>query len=416
MSNEIEMFEFLSKERIEESLRIKPGLEISHKSGPIITGAYLHMLSELIGWPFAAIGLLIDNSIIREAKSISINLVTKNLPLRNEKEPARSDESMDEEKNESKASKDEEKSKNSRFETLPLAYLEFIDDGMAWTPDKFIDMISDFDEASDQEQYFNHSVSMPSSDKKEERKGEKSDDFTFQMIKKYSINLKIGGLRLGNTIVVYSKDSVHSYLGYLNIQKMANLHTPCNSSFLSVCWENSTGDYKTVDGETTRQFILSEIKDFVTMPELEKMHSDTGTKILIMNLKKMPICIKGLNKIIFEYELTSILDDETKELVDIHVRTLDNELKKRIEPNHLQSMIEFSLKSYLSVFFLEKLPTGTQRNYIDIYLHGSKVNIIDMKKLVEQIRDQEEKHFVEFIKPKMFEGLVGCKFEQKGIS
>lgn len=391
--------------------------DIPFKSGPVVTGAYLHTLSELIGWPFAALGLLIDNSTNREASHLKINLVTKKLVKLSQNKGVRSstqsDEGRDEPINNDSSNKEELTKKDSSH--LPLTYLELVDDGKEWTAEDFAAMIADFDASPDNEitSTYRHSV-MLSSDKKEDRKEEKIDELASLMRKKYSVNLKIGGLRLGNSIVIFSKTHNYSLLGYISIQKIEKLHLPCNTTFLYSCWESSTGVYRTIEGEKTRKLILKEIEDFITEPELEAMTNPTGTKILIMNLRKIPIFRKGSSTISFEYELAGITNAQ-EELVDIHIRTLDRELKKMSEANRSNPMIEFSLKTYLSAFFLEENPTKVKRNFIELFLFGKKIEMINVKKTMERIRDEDEKMFVEFVKPKMLEGLVGCKSEKKGI-
>ena len=248
--------------KIEELSKSKAGTSMLTKSGPVVTGAFVHMLSQTIGWPFAAIGLLVDNSMLMEANNLLIDFVTKS-PAKREQVAAKKEEMQieEEEKKEGPTIKDEvskieEEDKSNDGEVI--SYLELVDDGLGWSPEEFVDLIADYDAVLDEElsllQRHSLSQNLPQSSadmKKDDRKDEKIEDdklLPSPVKKQYALNLKLGGFRLGNTIVIYSQNGSYTNLGLMSVQKMTNLHIPTCNSFLSVCWDSNTKEYKTVNG------------------------------------------------------------------------------------------------------------------------------------------------------------------------
>lgn len=417
--------------KIEEFPKIKPDANLIAKSSPVVTGAFLQTMSQLIGWPFAAIGLLIDNSLMMEANNLLINFVTKK-PSKQIKDSSNKD-AMEEEKKATEVvlnvetMKDEEKEKEP--EEQPLMYLQLVDDGNAWTPEEFCDLLADYDATLDEEialvqRYTQAQAQLQTANAGDTSKEARKDDRLEEekqlgspFKKQYTLNLKTGGFRLGNTIVIFSKGSVCTCLGYISIEKLSNMHTPGNNAFLVSCWDYN-GEYKTANGEKNKQLILAAIKDFISEVELEEMiNKSNGTKVLVMNLKKVPISKK--EGICREYELISVRDKKGV-IEDIHIRTLDQELKRRLQSEIHYPMLEYSLMTYLRLFFLE--PNGidkTKSNPLDtrsfdIHFNGKKIDFINVKKMMEQRRDEDKELFVEFSKPKMFDGLVGWNREYKG--
>ena len=84
-------------------------------------------------------------------------------------------------------------------------------------------------------------------------------------------------------------------------------------------------------GEKTKQLILSEIREFVSEAALEEMITKgSGTKILILNLKRLPIAKRDANKVCYEYELMPVKNKQG-EVEDLHIRMLDHELKQKLQ-------------------------------------------------------------------------------------
>lgn len=442
----------ISESKGEDAPRARTATSLVSKSGPVITGAYLYMLSQLIGWPFAAFGLLIDNSVGREACNFLIDFVIKTAPPAVKQQNAiQSDGSFKKEEEEPKGQeeiqkipeeqpiKEEEMKSNIEpikqeeqpqreeqpkdQDDLPIAYIQLIDNGRAWTPEEFVDMIADYDVMLEDEQPTIETSPVVGQTQEEggaqeERKEEKIEPEKQPISpanKQYSLNLKIAGLRLGNTIVVYSKDSDYTCIGYISIQKMTNIHVPSSNSFLYVCWENKTGVFRTLNGEKTKQIILSSIKDYVSEEELSDLNNLSGTKVLILSLKTVPIFRKEANKACNEYELISV-KNKAGIIEDIQIRTLDPELKRKFHSDSNNRMIEFSLIAYLKAFFLEprsaaEMSLQGKRDY-EICFNRKKIDLINVKKVMEELKEQHKESFVEFNEPKLFEGLVGAV--QKG--
>mgnify|MGYP000875849883 FL=1 len=396
------------------------------KSGPIITGAYLHTLSQLIGWPFAAIGLLIDNSLIRESSILMIDLIIKKpmqqsttmraLPTSGGAIVEEIVTVKDEAKTLSTEAVKQESSDSKEQDDTPLIYLQCIDNGKIWNPEEFVDLIADHDAFPDDEQSLVGKTSTVTTTGKRDQQQQEEEKQSNLLNKQYAYNLKIGCLRLGNTVVIISRSNTYTCLGFICVQRMTNIHVPSSNSFLYVCWENSSGAYRTLNGDKTKQLIFSAIKDFVTESELTDMNTLIGTKVLVMNLKKVPIYKKEMNKIVQEYELIAV-KNRMGGIEDIRVRTLDSELKKRLQPEALSQMLEFSFTTYLKLFFLEpiaELATKPKRSY-EIQFNRKKIEFINFKKLVESKRDQHKGAFIEIDKPNMFQGVVGLLENFNGI-
>lgn len=428
--------------RIEELPKNKANNCLVTKSGPVVTGAFVYMLSQLIGWPFAALGLLIDNCMMVEANNLMIDFITKKgtKVIKEEPKPVINKDAMEEEKknstdeNPNDAPKPEptpakEEEPQDKEVDDPISYLQLVDDGISWGPEDFIDLIADFDAVLEEELAMlqRHTLSQNTqaagSETKKDDKMDEEKQLTFPIKKQYALNLKIGGFRLGNTVVIYSRNSTYTCLGFLSVQKMTNLHMPTCNSFLSVCWDTITKEYKTVNGEKTKHIILTAIKDFVSEAELEEsMNKNSGTKVLILNLKKLPIAKKDQSRIAYEYELTSV-KDKNGDLQDLHIRTLDPELKRKLFQEVNLQMLEFSMLTYLRLFFLEppvldKWDTKSnplERRPFDIYFNNKKVNFINVKSRIEAKRDEDGEFFVDLVKPKMFDGLAGSNKDYRGI-
>ena len=442
----------------EDSSKNKKDTSLVSKGGPIVTGAFLHMLSQLIGWPFGALGLLIDNSMMMEANSLHIDIITRKevkeeyIPqtsttrtnaIEEEIKPVEEtemkvepndikqeqndikQEQIKEEEEKSKEPKEqreqreqkEQKEQKEADQFEDKTYLQFIDDGLTWNPEDFVDLIADYDAVSEEE-----FKSLQTQDSLNESK--EDNKFILSPLKKqYALNLKIGGFRLGNTVVILSRNGSYTCLGYICIQRMTNIHMSSSNSFLSVCWDTTTGEYKTVNGAKTKQIILSAIQNFISEPELMDMASRTsGTKVLIMNLRKVPISRRDANRVNCEYELVN-MKDKPGEPDDIHIRTLDHDLKRKLQSGVKTPMLEFSMLTYLRLFFLEpnlteggdKSGNQSEKKRFDIFFKGKKIEFINVKKMIDQKRESEKELFVEFMKPKMFEGVAGVNREVKGI-
>ena len=324
-----------NESKSEDILKPKVGVSLTSKNGPVITGAYLYMLSQLIGWPFAAFGLLIDNSVSREASNLFIDFITKTAPPKVTQQennvleggsPKKEEEHIkikEEEKSNLEQQQTKQEIQIKESDDLPLAYIQFVDDGRAWTPEEFVDLIANYDVSPDEEQPTieeavaeTHNPLQTQNDKvapedriEEEPKGSnivQEKSAVSSENKQYSLNLKIGGFRLGSSIVIYSKDNAFTCIGYLSVQKMTNIHVPSSNSFLYVCWENETGAYKTLNGAKTKEIILSSIRDFVSEKELTELNGSSGTKVLILGLKTVPAFKREVNKVCNEYELINV--------------------------------------------------------------------------------------------------------------
>ena len=411
--------------KLEETGRSKSKASLLTKNGPVITGAFVHMLSQTIGWPFAAVGLLLDNSMLMGASNLFITFITKPPQITTNKKQAILDDIKDESAAKEEPIKSEESEREKTSVDQTMSYLELRDDGAAWTPEEFVDLIADYDAVLDEELSVlqrhtlnrNHSQNNTGG-KVEDEKSEKIEDekqLPSPIKKQYALNLKLGGFRLGNTIVIYTRNNRHSSLGLLSVQKMTNLHMPTCNSFLSVCWDSTSNEYKTVNGEKTKQLILAEIKDFISEVALQDMgDKGYGTKVLILNLKRLPIAKREVQRMCYEYELMSVKNKQG-EIEDLQIRTLDGELKRKLQLDSSSPMLEFSLMSYLRLFFLDPYVSEPQENSsrrgpFDVHFNNKKVDFIKVKQTIDAEREQCQERFISISKNKMFEGIAGCNY------
>ena len=132
----------------------------------------------------------------------------------------------------------------------------------------------------------------------------------------------------------------------------------------------------------------------------------------MLNLKKLPISKREVQRVCYEYELMTVKNKQG-DIEDLELRTLDNELRKKLLMEKSSPMLEFSLVSYLRLFFLE--PTTSENDEtvskmrpFNVSFNSRKIDFIKVKQTINSIRADDQQRFVSISKNKMFEGVTGC--------
>lgn len=282
--------------------------EISSQNFQIITPSIsLQMISKfasMIAWPFAAFGLLIDNAIIKKSTTLKISWGNT-------------------------------KSQNK-------AFLNFTDDGEVWTMKEICDICLKM--KLDLNNYVDY-------DQKEQEERDKAQHEISKSM--YSINLKLGGFRLGDTIIYGSKTETSIIICYMTLKENPDLE----SNIVIAMW-----GLKSEAPNEKRKKIIENLSQYFTEQEL------------IDIIGKNSLIIMDLKQILGKGELSFPKNQEKNDIFFKPHKFIGIKLDFPYK-----EYIDFSLKKYLEYFFMspENLP-------IKIFLKEEEIAHINAIEKIEK--------------------------------
>jgi len=305
--------------------------------GPLVSISFLYSLSRTLSWPFASFGLLLDNALIVKAPSFRINYVTK--PKGKKKTNQMEDESAPKQPEET------------------VTYLVVEDDGQGWKSKEFISILMNYN-TDTPDIYADNTEAMAEEDKKD-----RMNEFAF--------NLKLAGFRLGKTILYVSRVEDEVSIGFISADKRYNPNVHGSHVFFAT-WNRKTNEFISNNAQKNKQLILSALSGILSEEEILKSVEKIGNRVFILDLNA--VLVSGSTGKTEDYEL--VLKKRGPEAIpDIIIRTLD----RNIKPFYTHySMIELSLRTYLTFFFLDPSNPG-----IEVFINDAKVDMIGMKEMVE---------------------------------
>jgi len=326
---------------------------------PILSTNFLCSLSYVVSWPLAAFGLLLDNAAIIGATNFNINYFTKQRK-RNVKDI------IDD---------------NSAGSTVNAPYLVIEDNGVGWGHQDFIKILTTYDTDSlnepevspealqEEEKIFN-------SEDEEKKEQPSKEDLRQNKVHEYGFNLKVASVRLGKNIIVLSRNGDEISLGFLTADKRFNPNMHRHHTFY-YSWKRSTGEYLTNRAEKNRSIIRNALSGMFSLEDLASGIEKIGTRIVILDLNSTIGSAPNHRKK-EEPELLFIKKEGLYPVNDIMVRTLDRSLRPFYQ-DPSSSVIELSLRTYLSYFWLDPQASG-----MSISLNGSQVILKNIKEAINQ--------------------------------
>jgi N-acetylneuraminic acid mutarotase len=349
---------------------------------PILSTSFLYSLSYTISWPLAAFGLLLDNAVIAGAKNLSINYLSKQRK-RNIKDII-----------------DDNKNKPSN-----MSYIVIEDNGNGWSPEEFTKIMSSYDtdvtatEVQEEEIVAKEAhVEPQAQDGPDGMQTEKPQDVPSSQknqVNEYGFNFKVAGVRLGRNIVIVSRNGDEISLGFLTADKRFNPNLHRHHTFY-YSWKRSTGEYLTRRAEKNRSIIRNALAGVFTPEELANGIEKVGTRIVIFDLSTVAGSNASHEKK-EDLELLSVKKDQPA-VNDIMIRSLDRSLKP-LYNDPSSSLVELSLKTYLSHFFLNPAENG-----LSVSLNGAPLEFVNVKEATESKFDQSNSVRVNEVNS--FEGLI----------
>lgn len=274
--------------------------------GPTVSIGFMYSLSKSITWPLAAFGLFLDNSVITKCSNFNVNFINKPKKISNE-----------EEKN----------------DDLKKSYLLIQDDGFGWGPKEFVHILSNYDVDGPDLSNFE----IPDDHEEAEK---------LYKLNEYGFNLKIGGFRLGKTLIYISRSSSDDIsIGLISAEKKINPNIHNNHVFFTSWNKKNPIQFITPNGEKNKSIILNALIPYIGFEELMKDIEKLGNKILIFDLN----CVVSNNA--SNKEDLELIAKNKAGSSDILTRTLD----RKIQPFYTEyNIIELSLRTYFAYFFLEQ--------------------------------------------------------------
>ena len=353
------------EQKVEQGDRLFEGIPALER--PILSTNFLRSLSYVVSWPLAAFGLLLDNARIIGAKNFSINYQIKQR-RRNVKDII-----------------DENNTAGDKS-LINSPYLVIEDNGVGWGHEDFIKILATYDtdplnesqtapnEAmQEEEKVFN---SEEDEEKKQQQKQPTKEESKQSKVNEYGFNFKVASVRLGKNIIILSRNGDEISLGFLTADKRFNPNMHRHHTFY-YSWKRSTGEYLTNRAEKNRSIIRNALSGMFSLEDLASGIEKIGTRIVILDLSRA-IGSSMNHKKKEEPELLFIKRDEPQPVNDIMVRTLDRSLIPFYK-NPSSSIIELSLRTYLSYFWLNPLETDMQ-----ISLNNSLVTPKNVKETIDK--------------------------------
>jgi len=322
--------------------------------GPFVSTSFLHSLSSLVGWPLAAFGLLVDNSVINKAGNMRIDVMT-----RKKKNP----EGMQ-----------FEKSSPSEGE---ITYLVVEDDGKGWKHNEFVNIFMRFDTDNPED----------TSLVVEETEANPQEDERKKKINEYSFNLKSGAFRLGKTLIYITKFENEVSIGFITVNKRFNPDVHDNHVFLYSWKKGDTFEFLTSQAQKNKDIIMNILLGLFTEEDLLQNMDKISNRLLILDLNPVAMSKSTANTKSQDFEL--ILFKKNERTNDILVRTLDESLKP-FYSDPQNALVELSLRTYLSHLFLDPSQAG-----LEIWINDQQVQFMNVKQEIENKNSQPSYQHIE---------------------
>ena len=193
-------------------------------------------------------------------------------------------------------------------------------------------------------------------------------------------------------------------VGLLSVDKQYNASVHSSQLYYS-SWKKSTGEFITSHGLKYKNIILKAIAPFMSEDEFLKSLEKTSTRIIILDLTPISVATSGGNS-----ENTELVQKRRGQeaATDVRIRAFGKDLKRVY--NKLPNMlIEVSLRTYLSYFFLDGSKAG-----LEIKLNEATVIYENMKENLEFKRGRYE--IVKMQQEGLFEGTLMCFKKNKESS
>jgi len=137
-----------------------------------------------------------------------------------------------------------------------------------------------------------------------------------------------------------------------------------------VSWNIKTNQYKTYNGEKTRNFILNFLNIF-SEDELTNFDDETKNRLIVIDLTSARASLALGAKEEHELILRRKRNDTPSDIV---LKSFDKSMKNVYQSLSSMNVVDYSLRTYLKYFFLESgKPT------LDITLNESKINFALLK-------------------------------------
>lgn len=272
---------------------------------PSISMRSVSKFAGIIDWPFSAIGLLVDNAKYKKANSLKITF-------------------------------GHTKSQNK-------AFMNFTDDGEVWTmreiSDVCLKMKLDLNHLTDYEQ----------------KDQEDRDKSRYEIAKSmYSINLKLGGFRLGDTVIYGSKTDTSIIICFMTSKNPSSSSSSLeDTEVILASWGLKTDLTK---NNEKRKKIIELLSSYLSEQELSEMIGNNT--ILIMDLKK----VLGMN------ELTFSLKPEKNDIFYKPHKLIGKKMSFSYK-----EYVDFSLRKYLEYFYL--VP---ENSLLKVFLNQHEVKKINL--------------------------------------
>ncbi len=346
----------------------------------VVSLAFAHQMASLITSPIAAFGLLVDNALINQAKQLRISYLKFN-----NNGPGGGNDSA------SKGTKIKKKGGKAQDEddgpNILNPYLLIDDNGKGWKFADFLDILLSFD--------IDTPESIIPADPTEENYVE--DDERKKRIHEYAFNLKVGSFKLGKTMIFATRLDDEISVGLLSVDKQYNASVHSSQVYYS-SWKKSTGEFITSYGLKYKNIILKAIAPFMSEDEFLKSLDKTSTRVIILDLTPISVATgSGGNA-----ENTELVQKRRGQeaATDVRIRAFGKDLKRVY--NKLPNMlIEVSLRTYLSYFFLDGSKAG-----LEIKLNEATVIYESVKENMELKRGRYE--IVKMQQDGLFEGTLMC--------
>ncbi|CAM6005868.1 unnamed protein product [Sphagnum balticum] len=346
---------------IEEEKKVEKAL--SDRGTLQISTSFLYSMANLMNWPFAAFGLLTDNSLITMAKVMKISYLTKRkiprfqaigeeMPLNGKQGAANDDE---------------------------FAYIQVEDDGFGWSPEEFIDILYTYDEEEPAIHSHLNTLGEEKIEVKDEtQKASEPNKDNKNRIYKFGSNMKLAGFRLGKTLLYLTRDDDSISIALLTANKKYNPNIHNNHVFYVSWSRNNPKEFRTAYGQKNKLIIFNMLGSLFDEDELVKKLTDKCRNLLlIFDLNTVVTTSTTNSHRNMEYELFLKKTKDSKNS-DVIYRTVNKSVARfGLRAQYPNNLVELSLKTYLSYLFLEP-----QKANLTIFFNEDKINFVKTKEVV----------------------------------
>ncbi|KAL4481014.1 hypothetical protein ABPG72_014482 [Tetrahymena utriculariae] len=310
---------------------------------PYISMSFLNSISNLIGWPFTAFGLLVHNAKSQFASTIQINLMCQkkketyiNIQAQAANQQSKAGSSQNLQDASQGLNNNSQNKCNGFLLNQPIdkniidnhnLFLQIYDDSEGFPHNDFVDIMYKFD---------SYKVIQYNKAHKELIQ----DEIQLQSKAQYGNNIKLAGLRLGQNVLFISKNKTYNILNVGLISSSGKINPnlqECIIFLFSIDMKKKV--YLTESGDQNKRIILNNIAHLMNEEQLFK--HDKGNYIYIFDLKRIPLI--GREGYEFQYSPNK---------PDI-ISKKKNFFKEKKE--HVEKLIDYSLKSYLQHLYV-KIP------------------------------------------------------------